>query len=157
MFRYIYRYDKAVDVVNDGFVRLFNNFHRFKPGSEEDNEKILMAYIKRIMINSAIDEIRRGSMLPEIGGIPDHVWEIPGTNADADQLLLYKDLITMIKGLPPQYRMVFNLHVIDGYNHMEIADMLKISVGTSKSNLSRARKMLQAAIKKIESATVCSI
>ena len=89
-------------------------------------------------------------MLPEIGGILDYVWEITDNNQDADQLLLYKDLIILIKELPPAYHTVFNLYVIDGYNHYEIADLLKISVGTSKSGLSRARTLLQKSIKKIE-------
>ena len=156
VFRYIYRYEKAIDVMNDGFVKLFNSFHKFQLRTHEDgeNEKILMAYIKRIMINSAIDELRKGNLLPEIGGMPDHVWNIPSKATNADQLLLYKDLITIIKGLPPQYRMIFNLRVIDGYTHIEIADMLNISVGTSKSGLSRARSLLQASMKQIESAIV---
>ncbi len=63
----------------------------------------------------------------------------------------------MIKELPPQYRTVFNLYVIDGYNHIEIASMMKIPVGTSKSNLSRARVMLKENIKKLEDAKSCSI
>jgi RNA polymerase sigma factor (sigma-70 family) len=154
IFRYIYRYEKAIDVMNDGFVKLFNGFHKFKMGPDDDNEKMLMGFIKRIMINTAIDELRKGSMLPEIGGIPEHVWSVPAESTNADQLLLYKDLITIVKGLPPQYRMVFNLYVIDGYSHLEIADMLNISVGTSKSNLSRARSLLQAHIHRITSAII---
>jgi RNA polymerase sigma factor (sigma-70 family) len=140
--------------MNDGFVKLFNSFHKFELSStEKDNEKLLMAWLKRIMINTAIDALRRGSLLPEIGAIPEYVWEIP-SGENADQLLLYKEIIIMIKKLPPQYRMIFNLSVIDGYSHIEIADMLKISVGSSKSGLSRARSILQVNIKKIESAIV---
>jgi RNA polymerase sigma factor (sigma-70 family) len=154
VFRYIYRYEKAIDVMNDGFVKLFNSFHKFTPGTtEEDSEKMLMGWIKRIMINTAIDELRRGSLAPEIGAIPDHIWEIP-SGENADQLLLYKDIVIMIKKLPPQYRMIFNLFVIDGYSHLEIADMLDIPVGTSKSGLSRARSILQVNIKNIESAII---
>ena len=151
VFRYVYRYEKAVDVVTDGFVKLFASFERFSTAdTEEDNRKILMGYIKRIMINASIDELRKANMLPEIGGIPEYVWEDTSKGDDADQQLLYKELIAMIKELPPQYRVVFNLYVIDGYNHLEIADKLSIPVGTSKSNLSRARMMLQESIKKTE-------
>jgi RNA polymerase sigma-70 factor (ECF subfamily) len=157
VFRYIYRYEKAVDVMNEGFVKLFNAFERFEPGEEEDNEKILMAWLKKIMINTAIDELRRNSMLPEIGGIPDHVWDITDRNNDADRLLLYKDLVVLIKELPPVYRSVFNLYVIDGYTHSEIADIMGIPIGTSKSSLSRARSMLQESIKKMEDAKLCRI
>lgn len=157
VFRYIYRYDKAVDVTNDGFIKFFKKIDQFKPGSPEDLEKMLMAYIKKIMINTAIDELRRGKMTPEIGGIPDHVWEIPDRAANAEQMLLYKELIICIKEMAPQYRSVFNLYVIDGYNHLEIADMLNIPVGTSKSCLSRARALLQNNIKKNEDAVLCRI
>lgn len=157
VFRYIYRYDKAVDTVNDGFIKFFNKIERFNHGPEPDTEKILMGYIKRIMINTAIDELRKAKMIPEIGGIPDYVWDIPDDSQNAEQMILFKDLIVMIKQLAPQYRAVFNLYVIDGYNHLEISDMLNIPVGTSKSSLSRARTLLQNSIKKTEEAALCRI
>jgi len=150
VFRYIYRYEKAVDVVNDGFVKLFNNFGKFQEVPGEENEKILMGWLKRILINTAIDHLRRGNMLPEIGGIPDAVWDVPDKSGNADQVILYNELIAVIKELPPAYRVVFNLYVIDGYTHSEIADILHITIGTSKSNLSRARVLLQKSIKKME-------
>ena len=157
VFRYIYRYEKAVDVVTDGFVKLFRSFERFELAEELDNEKILMGWLKKVMVNTAIDELRKGNMIPEIGGIPDHLWEVEANSHDAYQQLLYKDLIIIIKELPPAYRVVFNLYVIDGYTHSEIADILKIPVGTSKSNLSRARVILQKSIKKMEEMQLCSI
>ena len=158
VFRYIYRYEKAVDVTNDGFVKLFSAFTKFTIAkTEEENRKMLMGYIKKIMVNASIDELRRGSMLPEIGGIPENVWEDTSKHDDADQQLLYNQIIILIKELPPQYRIVFNMYVIDGFNHLEIANILKIPVGTSKSNLSRARAMLQAVIKKSEETKLCSI
>ena len=151
VFRYVYRYEKAVDVVNDGFVKLFNGFKNFIPAdTEEGNRKKLMGYIKRIMINTAIDELRRINMSPEIGGIPDDVWGFTISDHDADQQLLYKEVISMVKELPPTYRLVFNMYEIDGFNHLEIAEMLRIPVGTSKSNLSRAKAMLQTKIRKSE-------
>ena len=151
VFRYIYRYEKTVDVVNDGFVKLLNSFEKFVSAeTEEDNRKILMGYIKKIMITASIDELRKGSMLPEIGGIPEDVWRNTNKEDDDDQKLLYKQIIILIKELPPSYRIIFNMYVIDGFNHLEIADILKIPVNTSKSNLSRARAMLQLTIKKLE-------
>ena len=158
VFRYIYRYEKAVDVANDGFVKLFSAFAKYTIAkTEEENRKMLMGYIKKIMVNASIDELRRGSMLPEIGGIPENVWKDTSKRDDADQQLLYNHIIILIKELPPQYRIVFNMYVIDGYNHLEIADILKIPVGTSKSNLSRARAMLQVVIKKSEEPKLCRI
>ncbi len=157
VFRYIYRYEKAVDVVNDSFVKLFRNFEKFELSDDADNEKILMGWLKRILVNTAIDELRKVNMLPEIGGIPEHVWDMHDNCQDADQQLLYKELIILIKELPPAYRVVFNLYVIDGYTHSEIADMLKVSVGTSKSSLSRARVLLQKSIVKMEEVQLCRI
>ena len=157
VFRYIYRYEKAVDVVNDGFVKLFAGISKFRTDNDNDIEKIWMGWIKRIMINVAIDELRKGNMLPEIGGIPEWVWDIPDSNREADQLLFYKDLIILIKELPPAYRAVFNLYVIDGYSHSEIADLMSIAVGTSKSNLSKARLLLQKSLKKMEEGKLCRI
>jgi len=157
VFRYIYRYEKAIDVSNDGFIKIFANISKFKPENEDATEKILMGWIKRIMINGSIDELRKANMLPEIGGIPDHVWEITDNNQDADQLLLFKELITLVKELPPAYRAVFNLHIIDGYTHGEIAELLNIAIGTSKSNLSKARVLLQKNIKKMEEGKLCRI
>jgi RNA polymerase sigma-70 factor (ECF subfamily) len=156
VFRYIYRYEKAVDVSNDGFVKIFANFSKFKTDAD-DIEKVLMGWIKRIMINVSIDELRKNNMTPEIGGIPEWVWDVPDNSQDASQLLLYKDLIILIKELPPAYRAVFNLYVIDGYTHSEIADLLKIAIGTSKSNLSKARIILQKNIKKMEEDKLCRI
>jgi RNA polymerase sigma-70 factor (ECF subfamily) len=132
IFRYIYRYEKAVDVMNDGFVKLFANFERFRISEDEDNEKLLLGYLKKIMINTAIDELRKENMMPEIGGIPEYVWNYSGKKDEADQQTLYKDIITMIKELPPQYRVVFNMYVIEGYNQKEIATLFKNPVGKTK-------------------------
>lgn len=154
-FRYLYRYEHALDAVNDSFVKLFQHFPNFNMGADADNKKMLMAWLKKITINTCIDALRRASMLPEIGGFPDNVWDTPDDNKRADEILLYNDLIALIKQLQPNYRIVFNLYVIDGYSHAEIAGMLNISIGTSKSNLSRARSMLQLNIKKTEGKISC--
>lgn len=154
VFRYVYRYEKAVDVVNDGFVKLFRNMSKFVTDDYDHLEQRFMGWMKKIMINCAIDELRRNSMLVEIGGIPEHVWEVADQSLSPDQSLLYKELITLIKKLPPAYRAVFNMVVIDGLTHHEVADLLNISVGTSKSNLSRARVLLQKNIKDLEASAI---
>lgn len=155
VFRYIYRYDKAVDVANDSFVKFFHHIERFSVQDFGDTERILMGYLKRILINSSIDALRKDKMMPEIGGIPDYVWDIPENHPSSTDKLLYKDIIEMVKKLAPKYRSVFNLYVIDGYNHLEISELLKIPVGTSKSTLSRARTLLQEMIKKTEEIKIC--
>jgi RNA polymerase sigma factor (sigma-70 family) len=149
-FRYVYRYDVAVNVTNDGFVKVFRHIERFRYEDEDYPERLLMAWMKRIIINTSIDELRKNNMTPEIGGIPEHVWEEPDHSQKADNLLLYKELISYVKSLPPMYRIVFNMFVVDGCTHFEIADFLGISIGTSKSNLSRARGILQKLIKEKE-------
>ncbi|HVX49272.1 MAG TPA: sigma-70 family RNA polymerase sigma factor, partial [Chitinophagaceae bacterium] len=93
VFRYIYKYENAVDVVNDGFVKLFRNLNAFKCDNEDDLSKIFMGWLRRIMVNTAIDELRKQSMMPDIGAIPDDIWEEPDKSGNADQAVLYKELI----------------------------------------------------------------
>jgi RNA polymerase sigma factor (sigma-70 family) len=157
VFRYIYRHERALDVVNDGFVKLFANINVFRCEEEKDAEKLFMGWMKKIMINASIDELRKKNMLPEIGGIPDRIWQTADGHQHADHLLLYKDLIILIKNLPPPYRIVFNMYVIDGYSHNEIAGALGIPIGTSKSNLSRARILLKKSIREMEDPKACTI
>jgi RNA polymerase sigma factor (sigma-70 family) len=154
VFRYIFRYDKAVDVVNDGFVKVFGKLHTFHYEQSSKVEMILMGWMRTIMINTAIDRLRKDNFLPEIGLINDGIW-IEDKSRAADQSVLYKDLIREIKKLPPTYRIVFNMYVIDGFTHQQISDQLKIAVGTSKSNLSKARGLLQSFLKKADQAKSC--
>lgn len=158
VFRYIYRYEKATDVVNDGFVKIFRSFKKFECAEKEHLEKIWMGWMKRIMINTAIDELRRSNMMPEIGGLPDNIWELQDKSQQADKNILYKELICQVKKLPPSYRVAFNMYVIDGFSHQEIAEKLGISVGTSKSNLAKARMQLKKFIDKdLQAADICSL
>ena len=144
VFRYIYKYEKATDIVNDGFVKIFNSLEKFQLGKQNiDTEKILMGWMKRILINTAIDELRRQQAMPEIGELPDYIWEEIDRSQNADQMILYKELICEVKRLPPSYRNVFNMFVIDGFSHNEIANVLGISEGTSKSALAKAKAQLK--------------
>lgn len=148
VFRYIYRYDKAVDVVNDGFVKVFTRLSTFHYEASQNIEVRFMGWLKTVMIHTAIDRLRKDNFLLEIGMINEDIWL--ADKMQSDQGLLYKELITEIKKLPPGYRIVFNMYVIDGFTHQEIATELKISVGTSKSNLSKAKALLRNYIKKNE-------
>lgn len=143
VFRYIYKYEEALEVTNDGFVKFFLRIEKFKCENEADIEKMLTGWLKKIMINTSIDLLRKKMLLPEIGGIPDYVWDIKDKSASADQTTIYKDLILLVKKLPPAYRIVFNMQVIDGYTHIEIAETLGIPVNTSKSNLLRAKALMK--------------
>ena len=158
VFRYIYHYDKAVDAVNDGFVKIFRNIGKFQYNDVENMEMMLMGWMRTIMVNTAIDFLRKNNFVPEIGDISESVWMQEDKSQSAEQALLYKELIKEIKKLPPAYRAVFNMFVIDGFTHPEIAQKLGITVGTSKSNLSKARGILQDILKKKDrEAIVCNL
>lgn len=135
--------------MNDGFVKIFKKMEQFHTEPNVNIEMIFMGWIRKIMVNTSIDSLRKSNFLPEIGVINEGVW-LEDRSQLADNNLLYKELILEIKKLPPGYRTVFNMYVIDGYNHQEIADRLQIAVGTSKSNLSKARALLQKFIKSSE-------
>jgi RNA polymerase sigma factor (sigma-70 family) len=157
VFRYIFRYDKATDVVNDGFIKVFRKLHDFHYEQSDHLEKILMGWMRTIMINTAIDQLRKDSFLPEIGSISEDAW-VEDKGQSADQSLLYKELIKEVKKLPPAYRVVFNMYVIDGFTHQEIANQLHIAVGTSKSNLFKAKALLQQFLKKNDEETqICTM
>ena len=134
----------AEDVMQDGFIKVFTQIHKFR------SEGSFEGWIKRIMINAAIDnyqsnlkhafhedvsEIAQSSLLIDL---PDEDEDLPG-----ELNISREKLMEMIQELPDGYRMVFNLYIIEGYNHQEIAEMLHISENTSKSQLSRARMALQ--------------
>ena len=157
VFRYIYRYEKAVDVANDGFVKVFRKINQFYCENPENTEKMLMGWIRTIMINTAIDRLRKDNFLPEIGNINENMW-LEDKRQQSDQTVLYKELIQEVRKLPTMYRIVFNMHIIDGFTHQEIATHLKIATGTSKSNLAKARNILQKAIKKDDAQkNICEI
>lgn len=157
VFRYIYNYEEVKEVTNDGFVKFFSSIDKFVTEPHDPVEKKLGGWIKKIMVNTAIDLLRKKMLLPEIGGIPEYAWEIKESNPSPEQLIIYKDLVLLIKKLQPEYRIVFNMHVIDGYKHIEIAEILGIPVGTSKSNLMKAKAMMQKFINQKESLSACRI
>ena len=139
-------YPKAVEVTNNVFLKIFRQIDQFTVIDEERVELFLMGWIRRIAVNAAIDYLRREMNHIKTQPIPDYVWEQKEEGASSDSSVLYKELITKVKELPPAYQRVFNLHVIDGFSHPEIARLLRISIGTSKSNLSKAKAHLQKAL-----------
>lgn len=157
VFRYIYNYEDAVEVTNDGFVKFFMSIDKFILEKQSNIEKMLGGWIKRIMINCSIDLLRKKMMLPEIGSIPEDAWNIKESGPSQEQLIIYKELVMLIKKLPPTYRIVFNMQVIDGFKHFEIAEILGIPVGTSKSNLMKAKALMQKFINQKESLSACRI
>jgi RNA polymerase sigma-70 factor (ECF subfamily) len=143
-YRYVHSFENAAHAANDAFVKIFRNFQKFEIRDYEHIENMLLGWIKRIVINASIDFMGRENLVATTNGTthPENKDYISVNNSGENQLV-YKELIALIRKLSPAYKVVFNLYVIDGYTHQEIADMLGISVGTSKSNLSKARAFLQ--------------
>ena len=139
--RYSDTYDRAVEVVNDGFLKIFIKLDMYSP------DKSFKGWIRRIMINGAIDHFRKEQKHTRQNTL-EH-YEAASFAPTVIQKMSYDEVIHQIQLLSPSYRAVFNLYVIDGYKHLEISKLLNISIGTSKSNLSRAREQLQKALKKL--------
>ncbi|QJD78130.1 RNA polymerase sigma factor [Spirosoma rhododendri] len=140
--RYCANRDDAEEVMLDGFMRVFEKIDQFREdGSFE-------GWIRRVMVTESLMFLRKNKQwrqeIPIEDAViePDYVW--------ADSAIHENDLLRMVNQLPDGYRTVFNLYAIEGYSHADIADLLGISEGTSKSQLSRARAILQATILKAE-------
>lgn len=133
--RYTSDREEARDVLHEGFLKVFNNLEKFARGTN------LGAWIRRIMVNTAIDHYRKLAKRPSLVEINQAVHEADVHDVIAD--LSAEEILQMVQKLSPAYRMVFNLYVIEGYSHKEVADLLNISEGTSKSNLAKARVKLQ--------------
>ncbi len=136
--RYAGNRDEAAEVMNQGFMKVFTKIETF------DASKPFKAWLGRIMMNASIDNYRANLKMVYAEELEnaDHVND--GTVTDSN--LNYQDLLAMVQQLPQAYRTVFNLFAIDGYSHEEIADMLNINAGTSKSNLFKARQKLKQMI-----------
>lgn len=133
--RYTRNREEAHEVLNDGFLKVFANLHKY------NFELSYKAWIRRILINSSIDYFRRNEKHAQT---LDMV-HAEGSAVENDSLerLSAAEIMAVVQQLPPAYRMVFNLYAIEGYKHREIAEMLGINEGTSKSNLAKARHKLQ--------------
>ena len=136
--RYTSDREEARDILHEGFIKVYRNLGRFKQGTN------LGAWIRRIMINTAIDHFRRNAKAPNFVEINQAVHEA-GIN-DVVSEMSAEEILKLVQRLSPAYRMVFNLYVIEGYAHKEVGKLLGISEGTSKSNLAKARAKLQEMI-----------
>lgn len=133
--RYANNDDDARDIVHEGFIKVFRNIHKYKPGTS------LGAWIRRIMINSSIDYYRK-AVRRRTEDI-EHAQHQDDGQADAISNCSAQEIMEAVQQLSPAYRIVFNLYAIEGYSHREIANELKISESTSRSNLVKARAKLK--------------
>ena len=133
--RYVNNEEEAISVVNDSFMKVFKNVKSF------DKEKPFKPWFRRIVVNTSINHIQKQSKFKVESNIEDAV-EVAAREEILSQIN-YRELVRMVQSLGVAYRTVFNLYVIDGLKHEEIAKTLGITVSTSKSNLSRARHRMR--------------
>lgn len=137
-FRYSKNKEEAEDTLQEGFLKVFENIKSFK------REGSLEGWIRRIMVNTAIQKFRKNASMISVESI-ENVSSSLNQHSFEDTMsqLSAKELIALIQTLPPKCQMVFNLFVFEGLKHKEIGERLGITEGTSKSNLSDARTILQ--------------
>lgn len=139
-----YRYTKSLadaeDVLQEGFLRVFNNLHQYRFEGE------LGAWIRRIMVTTALNYLKRNAKYQN--GLAFEKIDTPVTDDNPEIKLNTKDLASLIQQLPTGYQTIFNLHAVEGYTHVEIGELLGISDGTSRSQYARARISLITWIKK---------
>ncbi len=139
--RYAESRDQAATILNDAFMKVFSNIHTY------DTERPFKPWLRKIIVHTAINHFHSNKN--------DKHWEeldAARRSAGREEKIIsgisYREIIDMIQQLSPAYRTVFNLYVIEGFQHKEIADILGIAVGTSKSNLAKAKKNLQDILEK---------
>jgi RNA polymerase sigma factor (sigma-70 family) len=138
--KYSRNYTEAQDNLQDGFLLIFDKIHQFSfKGSFE-------GWLKRVMINNVLQQYKKDSFLSLV---EENIEEEVEVEIETESITV-DYLMKIIQELPDRYKLVFNLYVIDGYSHQEIAELLQINIGTSKSNLSRAKVILK---EKIENCT----
>lgn len=131
---------EAQDNLQDSFVTIFNKIEQFK------SQGAFEGWLKRIAINTVLQKYRNK---PVMELIPDSLSEDVQVEVPDETKVNLDELLACIQELPDKYRLCFNLYVLDGYSHREIAEMLSIAIGTSKSNVARARAILKDQIEEI--------
>ena len=125
----------AQDTLHEGFLKIFEKIEQF------ESRGAFEGWIRRIMVNTALEKFRNKYKVVDL---QENITDFDtGDNTDLTENLTVQEILKMIDELSPQYKIVFNLFAIEGYSHKEISAMLNITEGTSKSNLSRARAILQ--------------
>ena len=140
--RYANKQEDAVEILNDGFLKIFREIHHYHP-AYADVISSFKGWLRKIMVYTAIDHFRKNQKHQIVTQLDNVVYHVPTVHEDAIEKLSYEEIIRSIQELSPGYRSVLNLFIIEGLSHDEIARHLGISTGTSKSNLSKARRQLQ--------------
>ena len=139
---YVNREEDAVEILNDGFLKIFKEIHHYKPAYANEINSF-KGWLRKIMVYTAIDHFRKNQKHKVIGELDTSLIHTPTNEENGLDKLSYEEIIRFIQDLSPAYRTVLNLFIVEGFSHEEISDRLGISIGTSKSNLAKARKQLQ--------------
>ena len=140
--RYARHASEAQDMLQDGFIKVFDNIGSFKSNGSFEG------WVRRIVVNTALNYCRKSSFKQEQIGIEDYQDTVVKSIAVSN--LCEKELLALIQKLPDGYRIVFNLYVIEGYSHKEIGEMLKVTESTSRSQLAKSRKWMQNELEKLK-------
>lgn len=140
--RYTKCKEDSIEIFNDSFLKIFKEIHRYN-ASYADEVNSFKGWIRKIMIYTAIDHNRKYSKHNFNDELDKSIVYLPADEENAFDMISYDEIIGAIRELSPAYRTAINLFIIDGFSHEEIAAQLGIAVGTSKSNLFKARQQLQ--------------
>jgi RNA polymerase sigma factor (sigma-70 family) len=141
--RYMKDHAQAEDVLQDGFVKVFTKLDKYS------GEGSLEGWVRRIMVNTALDHLRKSTKFQTNVSMDDIEYKME-SDSDALGLLLEEDLLKLIQEMPDGYKTVFNMFAIEGYSHKEIGEQLGVSENTSKSQYSRAKAYLRTKIEELE-------
>ncbi len=141
--RYMSNHDDAQDALQDGFVKVFSKLIDFK------NEGVLEGWIRRVIVNTCLDAIRKNAKTKFDVSLDDVSYKLDYIDTGMEHLEV-EELMKLIQSMPNGYRIVFNLYAIEGYTHKEIGERLGVNENTSKSQYLRARAFLRERLEKIE-------
>jgi RNA polymerase sigma factor (sigma-70 family) len=139
--RYADSREQGATILNDAFLKVFDNIRKY------DSSRDFKPWLRRIIINTAIDHYHKNNKVPD--RLASRITDIDAAGEETiTSSISYQEIIQMVQHLTPAYRTVFNLFVIEGFSHEEIAGLLGISTGTSKSNLAKAKRNLRSLLEK---------
>ena len=145
--RYATNHEDALEIYNDSFLKVFKEIYHYQPMYANEVNSFI-GWLRKIIIYTAIDHLRKNKKYSLTSDFENVIY-VEDNEENALDRMSYEEIISAIGELSPAYRTVFNLYIIDGFTHEEIASKLEIAIGTSKSNLFKARQQMQQILKKI--------
>jgi RNA polymerase sigma factor (sigma-70 family) len=140
--QYTNNQDDAVEILNDGFLKIFREIHRYSP-AYTDVMGSFKGWLRKVMVRVAIDHFRKNKKHRFTTDVDNGIIQLSDTSEDALDRISYQEILRSIQELSPVYKTVLSLYILEGRKHQEISTQLGISIGASKSNLAKARAQLQ--------------